>query len=122
MHTLEKRGNLKFERLLLGGGGSQSAEICQITANMFGLPAVRTQTFEVSGIGAAMAAMIGLGVYKDFPAAGRAMAKIKDIFEPDPEQTAIYARLMHEIYDEIYPRLAPLYQRLTEMNLTTKKD
>ena len=46
MKVMEQRAGHKFQAIYLGGGGSQSDEICQITAHMFGLPVVRTQTYE----------------------------------------------------------------------------
>ena len=49
MRHMEKKGGFRFEEIRVGGGGAQSSEICQITADMFGLPVVRTQTYEVSG-------------------------------------------------------------------------
>ena len=42
--------------LFVAGGGAQSDEICQITANMFGLPVHRIQTFEASGLGSSTSA------------------------------------------------------------------
>ena len=48
LKLLEKQSGHKFLEIYVGGGGAQSDEICQITADMFGLPVIRTQTFEVS--------------------------------------------------------------------------
>ena len=46
MYGMERRSGQKIRHLYLGGGGSRSDEICQITANMFGLPVSRIQTHE----------------------------------------------------------------------------
>ena len=40
MRHMEKKGGFRFEEIRVGGGGAQSSEICQITADMFGLPVV----------------------------------------------------------------------------------
>jgi sugar (pentulose or hexulose) kinase len=40
----------------------------QLTADIFGLPA-RAHVYESSGLGAAIAASVGLGWHADFPAA-----------------------------------------------------
>jgi len=49
-----------------GGGGSQSDAILQITADIFGLPVERPRTIETSGLGAAIACMVGVGLQPDF--------------------------------------------------------
>lgn len=66
LKLLEKQSGHKFLEIYVGGGGAQSDEICQITADMFGLPVIRTQTFEVSGIGSAIAAFVGMGEFTDY--------------------------------------------------------
>lgn len=121
LHKLEKKSGVPVRELYLGGGGSQSDEICQITADMFGLPAIRTQTNEVSGIGSAMAAFIGLGVFSDFEEAARAMVRPKDIFVPDMERHKIYRRIYQEIFMEIYGRLAPLYAKQAAIRKLMRK-
>lgn len=44
---------------------------------MFGLPVVRTQTYEVSGIGSAISAFVTLGVFEDYREALRCMVHKK---------------------------------------------
>lgn len=115
MRLMEKRAGHKFKEIYLGGGGSQSDEICQITADMFGIPVIRTQTYEVSGMGCAIAAFVGLGVFKSYKEAVAAMVRRKDVFTPDMEQHKIYERLYEEVYKKIYGRLAGLYEKLYEI-------
>lgn len=115
MRLLEQRAGHKFQEIYLAGGGSQSDEICQITADMFGLPTVRTQTHEASGIGSALAAFVGIGVFKDYAEAAQSMVHVKDRFEPDMEQHQIYKALYEQIFKNIYGKLAPLYTRLQEI-------
>lgn len=86
MRYMEKRGNFRFEEIRVGGGGAQSSEICQITADMFGLPVVRTQTYEVSGIGSAIPAFVTLGVFDDYKEAISHMVHKKEVFKPDKRQ------------------------------------
>ena len=111
----EKQSGHRFQEIRLGGGGAQSDEICQITADMFGLPAVRTQTHEVSGIGSAMAVFVGLGEFSGYKEAVEHMVSVRDVFEPDMEQHRIYQMLYEEVFKKIYGRLSPLYQRINEI-------
>lgn len=115
MHLLEKQTGKHFAEIYVGGGGAQSNEICQITADMFGLPVIRTQTYEVSGIGSAMACFVGRKVFADYREAVEQMVRKRDIFTPDMGQHEIYRTLYKEIFKNIYGRLAPLYQRLSEI-------
>lgn len=115
LKLLEKQSGHKFLEIYVGGGGAQSDEICQITADMFGLPVIRTQTFEVSGIGSAIAAFVGMGEFTDYEEAVGSMVFKKDFFSPDMQQHQIYNTLYEEIFRNIYGRLSPLYQRLNDI-------
>ncbi len=97
--------------LVVGGGGSESSEIMQITSDIFNLPAKRMYTPYLSALGAAIDAAVATGVYEDFAAAVKMMSRVKDVFYPKPENVKIYNRLFNEIYKNIYPSLKSLYHR-----------
>jgi len=40
----------------------------------------------------------------------RAMVHLRDTFEPDPEEHALYEALFSDIFQKIFPRLLPLYK------------
>lgn len=115
MRHMEKRGDFRFEEIRVGGGGAQSSEICQITADMFGLPVVRTQTYEVSGIGSAIPAFVSLGVFASYKEALHHMVYKKDVFLPDKKQHAVYQKLYEDVYKQIYPRLSEIYMRMSKI-------
>ena len=115
MRHMEKRGGFRFEEIRVGGGGAQGSEICQITADMFGLPVVRTQTYEVSGIGSAIPAFVSLGVFGSYKEALRHMVYKKDVFQPNKKQNAVYRKLYEDVYKQIYPRLSEIYMRMSEI-------
>ncbi|WP_322413310.1 FGGY-family carbohydrate kinase, partial [Clostridium perfringens] len=83
MRTIERRGKLKVDKVFVAGGGSRSDKICQITANMFGIPVCRIQTHEASGLGSSIVAFISKGVFSNIDEAVEAMVHIKDEFIPD---------------------------------------
>lgn len=112
MRMLEKQSGSQFEEIYVGGGGAQSDEICQITADMFGIPVIRTQTFEVSGIGAAMTVFVGIGEFDSYKEAAENMVFQKDRFEPDLEQHKIYNALYEDVFRNVYGKLSPLYQKI----------
>ena len=122
IRSAEAAGHFTVREIRLGGGGSQSAEICQITANMFGIPVVRVHTHEVTGLGAAMAAFVALGEFPDFDAAAAAMVHERDRFEPDPKEHELYRTLYEEVWKDIFGRLSPLYGRVQEICEAYRKE
>ena len=99
----------------VSGGGSQSNNAIQITADLFGLPTARPQLYETSGLGAAIDAAVGLGFYSDFKTAVKAMTHVGQVFEPDQENHTIYNALYHDVYKKMYKRLKPLYESIRKI-------
>ena len=106
----EKKNKIPITGIRATGGGSRSDTILQITADVFNLPVERPRTNETSVLGAAMDAAVGLGYYRDIPAAVAAMTKVKDGFEPIPQNVSIYKDLYENVYLKAYERLLPLYK------------
>lgn len=111
MRTIERRGKIKIKKIFVAGGGSRSKEICQITANMFGLPVYCIQTHEASGLGSSIVAFVSKGVFSDINEAVEAMVHIKDEFIPDMKEHKLYEKLFNEVYKKIFPKLLPLYNK-----------
>jgi sugar (pentulose or hexulose) kinase len=112
LRTMEKRGNLSVKEIYVAGGGSQSAEVCRITASMFGIPVYRAQTHETAGIGSSLTAFVAQGVFSSYEEGIKAMVHIKDEFIPDPAEHEVYARLYEKVFKKIFGKLSPLYQEL----------
>ncbi len=119
---LQKRNGIPITRLKVSGGGSQSDRIMQITADIFGLAAERPHTIETSGLGAAINAAVGAGLYPDHQTAMQNMTRSGDIFEPNPENTKIYDQLFEEVYVKLYKQLAPLYRSIRKITHYPKLD
>jgi sugar (pentulose or hexulose) kinase len=109
---LEKRSGHKITTLKVSGGGSQSDEAMQITADIFGLTAERPHTYETSGLGAAINAAVGVGLYPDYQSALDHMTHEGDRFTPNADNVRIYDRLYKEVYLKMYDRLSPLYRAI----------
>ncbi len=115
MKKLEKRGGLKFERIAVSGGASQSDEICQIAADIFNLELVRGKTHETSGLGSAIITAYGIGAYKTLNEATKNMVEYTDIFTPNPENTELYKSLFEDVYLKMYKNLEPLYKKIKDI-------
>lgn len=108
----EKRGGHKVTQLRVSGGGSQSDEVMQITADIFGMTVERPHTFETSGLGAAIAAAVGVGIYPDFKSAVASMTHMGASFTPIVEHQRIYDQLYGRVYRKMYNSLRPSYQAI----------
>ncbi len=97
------------------GGGSQSDQMMQITADVFGMTVVRTAVHEAAGLGAAILASVGAGLHPDVATAVKAMVRPGSDFHPAPERARMYDRLYRQIYSRMYRRLRPLYRSLRTM-------
>lgn len=84
----------------------------QLTADIFGLPAARPHLYETSGLGAAIDAAVGLGLYPDFVSAVKGMTRIGRVFEPHAQHQDIYNELYRRVYRKMYARLQPLYREI----------
>lgn len=111
MKCMEKNGHQKISEIYLGGGGSQSDEIAQITADMFGLPCKRIQTHEACGLGSSMVAFVTMQVYENIEEAIKHMVRVKDIFRPNMYEHDKYMKF-YKVYEQIYKKLDPLYVQI----------
>ncbi len=112
---IEKRSRTPITSLRVSGGGSQSRNAMQITADIFGMPTARPHIYETSGLGAAIDAAVGLGLHADFKSAVSAMTHVGQVFEPDPKNHRLYDALYRDVYKKMYRRLKPLYERIREI-------
>lgn len=114
-HQIRKAGKIRPERVAVSGGASESDEICQITTDIFNLPLVRGRTSETSGLGAAVAAAVGVGLHPSFQASIERMVAYDKVFEPDPHNAALYNELYTRVYAKIYNSLTSLYKEIREI-------
>ncbi len=112
---IERRNQVRINKLRISGGGSQSDAAMQLTANIFGLATERPHTYETSGLGAAIVSAVGLGIYSSFDEAIESMTRVGDVFEPQADIVRIYDRLYREVYLKMYKQLQPLYQSIRDI-------
>ncbi|MCX6085676.1 MAG: FGGY-family carbohydrate kinase [Caldiserica bacterium] len=112
VERIERKSGHKVTRVMVSGGGSQSDAICQITADLFDRPVVRSETYETSGLGAAINGFVGIGVYATHEEAVKNMVHWDSTFLPRPEVAHVYHELYTRVYKHIYPSLQPLYREI----------
>lgn len=112
LERMERRGKQKIEYVTISGGGSQSDVICQIAADIFNRPVKRAQTYETTGLGAAMVTFISQGVFADEREAVQAMVRYTDTFTPNPQTAKVYDDIFYNIYLKMYRKLRDFYKHL----------
>jgi sugar (pentulose or hexulose) kinase len=112
---IERKTGKPIRLLRVSGGGSQSDQAMQISADVFGLPAERPEIYETSALGAAINTAVGLGLHADYATAVRAMARVGRRFEPDPKAVVLYDALYREVYQYMYKQLRPLYRSIRKI-------
>ncbi len=112
LERMEKRGKQKIDYIAVSGGGSQSDLICQIAANIFNKPVKRVQTYETSGLGAAIVTFTACGTYADEHEAITNMVHYTDTFEPEPTAVTTYDHIYRNIYLKLYAKLQSFYKYL----------
>ena len=115
MYMIEKKLGVEIEELAISGGGAQSDEICQISADMTNKIVYRVQTHETSGLGAAMVVFEGLDYFNSPYEAVDAMVHKTDYFYPNSKNVEIYKTLYNDLYKNMYTRLRPLYNEIKNM-------
>lgn len=112
LEGIEKKLFKKVKEIRISGGGSQSDLICQITADIFGVPVSRVQTYETSSLGAALAVFVAAKEFKDAEEATKAMVHPSDKFEPNQENCERYEYLYRKGYLKMFPKLNGIYKDL----------
>jgi xylulokinase len=98
------------QAVIVFGGGARSALWRQILADVLGLPVGVAGTVEAAGLGAAMLAAAGGGVYPDPDSARSAMGGALEWREPQPKAAALYEGL----YDDYAGEEARLLVNIAE--------
>ena len=116
LESIQKRLHKKITEISVSGGGSRSEAICQITADIFGIPVRRVQTIESGCLGTAIVAYQGIGVFKTIEEGIHEMSHTKDYFEPILENHEKYDYLFKNVYLQMYPSLKKLNKSLVKYN------
>ena len=113
-HALEISIELggEVETLVAAGGGGESDVWRQILADVIGLPLQKSLLTEQAGIGAALLAGVGIGIYSTFEEACQQSAQYGELTEPHPERRTLYDALYEE-FKALYPRLREDFHTLS---------
>ena len=116
LEGIEKSQHHKVKSLKISGGGSMSEAICQITADIFGRPVSRVQTYETTTLGAAIATFTALKEFPSVEDAMKAMSHEGKTFQPNMQAYKEYNKLYKKVYLKMFPELKNSYKALNLIN------
>ena len=105
LDALKDAGFHEFKKLRVTGGAARSDLWNQIQADIYGCPVETVNASEATALGAAMIGAVGAGVFKDLAEASRHMVRVKDTYEPIPENVERYNEV-YEVFKACYKGLA----------------
>jgi len=111
--AMEKALVSRLSPVLVSGGGSRSDVMMQIVADVFDRPARRTTVIDAAGLGAAICAAVGHGIYPDWDQATAAMVAIGDQFTPDAPAVRAYQQI-NKIYAGLTSFTDPLFRSMAD--------
>ena len=108
-HALGRR----LSPVLVSGGGSRSDLMMQIVADVYGRPARRTTVNDSAGLGAAICAAVGHGIYPGWDQATAAMVSPGRQFTPDPGAVRAYQQI-NQVYATLTSHTDPLFRSMAD--------
>jgi xylulokinase len=108
--SLARTVNAAPERLVAVGGPARNALLCQIIADVTGLPVLVMDESAGAALGSAILGAQGVGMISSVESMQAAHAKLRQTYRPDAERHATYQKAF-KTYIELYPRLKDLYPR-----------
>ncbi|MEG2453330.1 MAG: FGGY-family carbohydrate kinase, partial [Clostridia bacterium] len=115
LKNMERRAGYNIKRIAVSGGGSNSEQVCQITADLSGKIVQKVQTYETSALGAAMAAFTGVGEYKTLDEAVKNMSRVTKEYFPDPAANKVYTALYERVYCKLYKANRKFYKEIRDI-------
>ena len=109
--AMEQALGRRLSPLLVSGGGSGSDLMMQILADVFDRPARRTTVHDAAGLGAAICAAVGHGLYPGWDEATAAMVRAGDEFAPDPPAARAYEKI-NQVYATLTTFTDPLFRSM----------
>jgi len=101
------QAGVKVEELRAIGGGAKSPAWLALKADILGRSIKSLNVSEAAGLGAALLAGYGTGLYPTLATATEELIAVKETFQPRPEQVEKYRKKL-ATYERIYPAVKGL--------------
>jgi xylulokinase len=111
--AMEQALGRRLSPVIVSGGGSRSDLMMQIVADVFDRPARRTTVNDAAGLGAAICAAVGHGLYPDWDQATAAMVSLGGEFAPDAPAVRAYQQI-NKVYATLTSYTDPLFRSMAD--------
>jgi xylulokinase len=111
--AMERALGRRLSPVLVSGGGSRSNLMMQIVADVFDRRTHRTTVNDAAGLGAAICAAVGHGIYPDWDQATAAMVRAGEEFFPDPTAARAYQKI-NNVYAALTTFTDPLFRSMAD--------
>jgi xylulokinase len=113
IEAMERALGRRFGEIVVSGGGSRSDLMMRVVAAVLDRPTRRTVVNDAAGMGAAICALVGAGVYSSWEEAVADTVRVAERFEPEPAMVAAYRPLAMR-YRALTDYTDPLFRFLTK--------
>ncbi|WP_024954863.1 autoinducer-2 kinase [Sulfurospirillum arcachonense] len=103
LEKIKEFTDIKFEEIVFAGGASKGALWCQTLADVTGCKIKIPRVREATALGAAMAAGVGVGIYKDIPSAANELVVWEKTYEANMQNYKTYQEIK-EKWQEAYAK------------------
>jgi sugar (pentulose or hexulose) kinase len=111
--AMEQALGRRLSPVLVSGGGSRSDLMMQIVADVFDRPTRRPVVTDAAGLGAAICAAVGHGLYPDWDQATAAMVTVGGQFAPQAPAARAYQQI-NKIYAGLTTFTDPLFRSMAD--------
>jgi len=111
--AMEQALGRRLSTVLVSGGGSRSDLMMQIVADVFDRPTRRPAVTDAAGLGAAICAAVGHGLYPDWDQATAAMVTVGGQFAPQAPAARAYQQI-NKIYAGLTTFTDPLFRSMAD--------
>jgi xylulokinase len=112
--AMEQALRRRLSPVLVSGGGSRSDLMMRIVADVFDRRARRAAVGDAAGVGAAICAAVGRGIYADWAQATAAMVRAGDEFVPDATAARAYKKI-NKVYEGLTTVTDPLFRSMADV-------
>ena len=113
-HIYETMGKPNMDKITISGGAAAIECLNLLKAEMFGVPIEVVEESDVSALGAAMTAAVGLGWSQDYEEITKEWIKVNQRIVPTGNYQEWFEKRF-EIYKELYHRIEPMYEKWREL-------
>ena len=90
--------------------------LSQILSDIFGVPVYRNKITSSAGVGCAINAGVGVGVFRSYEEGIKKMVEVRDTFMPNLENTGLYNEINESVYKAMNHHFDPLLERLGQVS------